>query len=217
MVAITQDRVTTARHELVAAKEEFTDAKYMLNAAEHQVYTTKHKPTAADNKVTDAKDKLNAAKSRFTGAQAEYIIAEHKFSTIEEEHEAMVFTLTPLDNLATDCLRLSMHFFHPIQQCAQQVYHTALPLSPTSSQLHVLWLQNIIYNQLSSVTGFSGAPHSWSSLLRTIGVRPRELTCIATSVSRGLSAAYCWDTRGIALGLWSANGGESGMLGGEGG
>jgi hypothetical protein len=38
-------------------------------------------------------------------------------------------------DLATDCLRLSMHFFHPIQQCAQQVYHTALPLSPTSSLL----------------------------------------------------------------------------------
>jgi len=36
-------------------------------------------------------------------------------------------------------------------------------------------------------------------------------------VSRVLGAAYCWDTRGIVLGLWSAKGGESGMIGGEGG
>ena len=36
-------------------------------------------------------------------------------------------------------------------------------------------------------------------------------------VSRVLSAAYCWDTRGIVLGLWRAKGGESGMIGGEGG
>ena len=36
-------------------------------------------------------------------------------------------------------------------------------------------------------------------------------------LSRVLGAAYCWDTRGIVLGLWRAKGGESGMIGGEGG
>jgi hypothetical protein len=46
---------------------------------------------------------------------------------------AKAFTISP--GLATDCLWLSMHFFHPIQQCAQHVHHTTFPLLPTSSQL----------------------------------------------------------------------------------
>ena len=96
--------------------------------------------------------------------------------------------LTPLYNLATDCLRLSMHFFHPIQQCAQQVYHTAVPLSPTSSWLHKSYLQSVADNQLSYVTTFSGAPSTWGSLLRTINLRPKQLTCIATSVQGIITA-----------------------------
>ena len=40
---------------------------------------------------------------------------------------------------------------------------------------------------------------------------------LVRDLSRVLGAAYCWATRGIVLGLWRANGGESGMLGGEGG
>jgi len=90
--------------------------------------------------------------------------------------------------MATDYLRLSMHFFHPIQQCAQQIYHTAIPLSPTSSWLHRFCLQSIIDDQLSCVTAFSGAPDTWGSLLRTIDVRPSQVTCIATSGQRIISA-----------------------------
>jgi len=100
--------------------------------------------------------------------------------------------LTPLHHLATDCLRLSLHFFHPIQQCAQQVYHSALPLSPTSSQLRKSCLQSIVGDQPSHVTAFSGAPGTWGSLLRTIDTRPKQLTCIATSVQRIIAA--CEDT-----------------------
>jgi len=74
-----------------------------------------------------------------------------------------------------------MHFFHPIQQCSQQVYSTALPLSPTSSKLSKPLLQRV-YHQLSHVTAFSGAPDTWGTLLRTIDVRPKQLTCIATSI-----------------------------------
>ena len=81
-----------------------------------------------------------------------------------------------------------MHFFHPIQQCAQHVYYTAVPLSPISSQFHKSHLQSVIDNQLSCVTAFSGAPSTWGSLLRTIDVRPRQLTCIATSVHGIISA-----------------------------
>jgi len=96
--------------------------------------------------------------------------------------------LALLDNLATDCLRLSIHFFHPIQQCAQQVYHSALPLSPTSSQLHKSYLQNVMYNQLSHITTFSGAPDTWGLLLKTIDLRPKQPTSVTTSGQRIITA-----------------------------
>ena len=96
--------------------------------------------------------------------------------------------ITHLHHLATDCLRLSMHFFHPIQQCAQQIYHTALPVSRTFSQLDKSCLRAIAGNQLSCLTAFTGAPDTWGSLLRTIDVRPKWLTCIATSAQRIIAA-----------------------------
>ena len=96
--------------------------------------------------------------------------------------------LASLDGLATDCLRMSIHFFHPIQQCAQQIYHSALPLSPTSSHLHKSYLQSVMDNQLSHITTFSGAPETWGLLLRTIDLRPRQPTCVATSVQRIITA-----------------------------
>jgi hypothetical protein len=111
------------------------------------------------------------------------------------EAETRVFTMDAvkiptnhLRNLATDCLRLSMQFFHPIQQSAQQVYQTALPLSPTSSQLRDPCLRSVTVSQLPQVTAFSGAPHAWGLLLRTIDIRPRQLTCIATSAHRIIAA-----------------------------
>ena len=105
----------------------------------------------------------------------------------EAKAEADVLT-TPLYNLATDCLRLSMHFFHPIHQCAQQVYHTALPLSPTSSHLHKSYLQSVIDHQLAHVVAYSGAPSTWGLILRTINLRPRQLTCITTSAQSIIAA-----------------------------
>jgi len=84
-----------------------------------------------------------------------------------------------------------MHFFHPIQQSAQQIYYTALPLSPTSSYLQNSCLQNVAEDQLSHVTTFIGAPDTWGLLLRTIDTRPGELTYITTS-GQGIIAA-CGD------------------------
>ena len=95
---------------------------------------------------------------------------------------------TSLHSLGTDCLRLSTHFFHSIQQCAQQVYHTALPLSPTSSKLRRCCLQSVTDSQLSCITAFLGAPDTWGLLLRTIDARPRQLTCIATSLQMIVAA-----------------------------
>ena len=59
--------------------------------------------------------------------------------------------LTPLSDLTADCLHLLMYFFYLIQHCAQQVHHTAVPLSPISSPLQKSCLQNIVDNQLSYV------------------------------------------------------------------
>ena len=84
-----------------------------------------------------------------------------------------------------------MYFFHPIQQSAQQIYHSALALSPTSSQLHKLYLQSVVDNQISHVAAYSGAPGTWGSLLRTIDVRPRQLTC--TTAAAQWIIAVCED------------------------
>ena len=132
---------------------------------------------------TMAKVYAEARANNYTFAEAKAMAyAETKAMETHTDYKASAKAL------ATDCLRLSMHFFHPIQQCAQQVYHTAIPLSPTSSWLHKSWLPSIIDNQLSCVAVFSGAPNTWGSLLRTIDVRPSQLTCIATSAQRIISA-----------------------------
>ena len=137
---------------------------------------------------TNALARIEACEKAVAEARAE---AEPIF-IVTDKFQALT---TPLHHLATDCLRLSMHFFHPIQQCAQQVYHTAIPLLPASSPLQKFSLQSIVDNQLSLVTTFSGAPEAWGSLLRTIDIRPRQLTCIATSV-QGIIAA-CGDVVNI--------------------
>ena len=116
-------------------------------------------------------------------------IAWKNAGAVQQVTEAIVSAKTPLYDLTTDCLRFSVYFFYPIQQCAQQIYHSALPLSPTSSHLYKSYLQNVIDDQLSHITAFSGAPNTWGLLLRTINVRPKELTCIATSAQR-IIAAY---------------------------
>ena len=43
-------------------------------------------------------------------------------------------------------------------------------------------------DQLSLVTAFIGAPSTWGLLLRTIDIRPRQLTCITTSGQRIIAA-----------------------------
>ena len=135
-----------------------------------------------------AKTEAEAKALIYSEAKAEAGVKAKAYADADAKAKAEVEVLTPLYNLATDCLRLSMHFFHPIQQCAQQVYHTAIPLSPTSSWLHKSCLPNVTENQLSYVTAFTGAPSTWGSLLRTIDIRPKQLTCIATSVKGIITA-----------------------------
>ena len=207
-----------AEHELVSARQELAITKHGTTAMSHRLTaaqnreaaesrfrTTESRCRTAESMFEAAGSMLTTAKAKFAAAEAESATMEHKCATVEcrftaaehgldiakqklatTEHEHTVIIV--LDKLATDCLRLSMHFFHPIQQCAQQVYHTAVPLSPISSQLHGFCLKDIVDNQLSPVIAFSGAPHSWGLLLRTIDVRPMQLTCIATSIDRIVAA-----------------------------
>jgi hypothetical protein len=93
-------------------------------------------------------------------ARHEAEVADAAFAKANAAQDAVKASTASLD-LATDYLRLSMHFFHPIQQCAQQVYHTALPLSPTSSQLRNSCLQSVRDDHLPRVMTFSGAPDTW--------------------------------------------------------
>ena len=151
--------------------------------ADAQYYATayqKAKLYAEARAIANARDQENAWVEAEAKAKA-YADADAKIKSAAE-------VLTPLHDHATDCLRLSMHFFHPIQQCAQQVYHTAVPLSPTSSWLHRSCLPSVMENQLSYVTAFAGAPSTWGTLLTTINTRPRQLTCVVASVG-GIIAA----------------------------
>ena len=156
------------------------------------ITTIKHNLSAITDKVRGSKLALAAAEPGLSTTKHEKIVSRHKNALARHMERAKTETIVtaPYD-LATDCLRLSMHFFHPIQQSAQQIYDSALPLSPTSSHLHKLYLQNVIDNQLSHVTAYSGAPDTWGSLLRTIDVRPKQLTCISTSPQRII--AVCED------------------------
>ena len=74
---------------------------------------------------------------------------------------------------------MTVYFFHPIQQSAQQIYHTAFPLLPLSSELYRTHQQGIPHDR-THITGFLGAPSDWGLLLTTISVGPRRPTAIAT-------------------------------------
>ena len=158
-----QGEADMAREEAKAARKEAKIIKKMGGIAQQKVNLAWQKADTAEQKAHTAQQ------------MAHTVITNYK-------------AVTALHGLATDCLRLSMHFFHPIQQCAQQVYHSALPLSPMSSKLRSSCLQSVIDNQLSYVTAFSGVPDNWGLLLRTINVRPSQLTCITTFAQRIVAA-----------------------------
>jgi hypothetical protein len=169
-----------ARDEAERARNEAGRAGDEAERAGDEAVLVRRKPMAA-KRVDEAAGWMDETARRMDE------VARHE-ARIADAAEDVVKALTTSLDLATDYLRLSMHFFHPIQQCAQQVYHTALPLSPTSSRLHDFCLQSVADDHLSCVTAFSGAPDTWGLLLRTIDVRPRQLTCIATSAQRIVAA-----------------------------
>jgi len=188
VILLIQPKLATTKNKSDVTADGHTIAKDMFSAIGGELVTTKefstteHKGVAPEHPWATAKHNGAASKLAQATIEHECATAEHVNATAEHK------SVTALHDLATDCVRLLMHFFHPIQQCAQQVYHTAVPLSPTSSQLHKSCLQSVTDNQLSHVTAFSGAPSTWGSLLRTIGVGPRQLSCITTFVHGIISA-----------------------------
>ena len=162
----------------------------MAPVIQQRVSDAQKKVQSAQKEVDSAKQKVGAEPEveALARSEAKVHVETEALAEAKADAEAMVSINTSLHNLATDCLRLSMHFFYPIQQCAQQVYHSALPLSPTSSHLQKTCLQITRDKQLSHVTAFSGVPDTWGLLLRTINIRPRQVTSIATSAQRIMAA-----------------------------
>ena len=84
-----------------------------------------------------------------------------------------------------------MHFFHPIQQSASHVYHSALPLSPKSSRLNPDTVR-----KRTRITDFCGRPGAWGILVRTIAASSKRLIYLTTFGHR-IAAAYDDGTAGI--------------------
>ena len=101
------------------------------------------------------------------------------------------FQTSDLHSVAKDYLRFTMHFFHPIQQSAQHIYHSALPLSPFSSTVSfmVLW-------EKTRITEFLGCPDNWGSVIRTIKASPGGFSCM-TTIGNKIAAACQDGTVGI--------------------
>ena len=173
----------------------------LVHSAEQEIYNTQQRVGSAEERVGSTQHRVNMAKFNnqvriFAKPEVDALVEAEVEALAEAEAEVkalikvktMIGSVTTLHDFATDCLRLSMHFFHPIQQCAQQIYHSALPLSPTSSHLHKVCLRNFVDKQLPHVAAFSQAPKTWGSLLRTIDIRPRQLTSIAACSQRIIAA-----------------------------
>ena len=87
-----------------------------------------------------------------------------------------------LDSVAKDYLRFTMRFFQLIQQSAQHIYHSALPLSPKSSIFPSLSLP-----EETRISDFHGRPDHWGAVVRTITSIPGGFSCI-TTIGRGSTA-----------------------------
>ena len=68
-----------------------------------------------------------------------------------------------------------MYFFPLIQQSAPHIYHSALPLSPTSSSLRPMILQ-----EKTTISEFYGCPDAWGSVIRTIKPNSGSFTHVIT-------------------------------------
>ena len=68
-----------------------------------------------------------------------------------------------------------MNFFHPIQQSALHIYHSALPLSPKSSEFPSRTLHD-----KTRITRFHGRPDVWGIVVRTITASSKRFTRMTT-------------------------------------
>ena len=96
-----------------------------------------------------------------------------------------------LRGLAQDFLRFTMHFFHPIQQSASHMYHSALPLSPMSSSLRAM-----ILREKPQISDFYGCPNAWGAVIRTIKADSGSFTHM-TTFSHTIAAVSGDDTVAI--------------------
>ena len=84
-----------------------------------------------------------------------------------------------------------MHFFHPIQQSALHIYHSALPLSPKSSTFRSGILQDkTLFAELPE------CPDTWGAVIRTIKANSGRFTSM-TTFSHRIAAASDDGTVGV--------------------
>jgi len=83
-----------------------------------------------------------------------------------------------------------MCFFHPIQQSASHIYHSALPLSPTSSLI-----RSRFSRENTRIAGCFGTLDKWGPVLRTIQGTLGDFSCVTTigHTSTARIAAACGD------------------------
>ena len=96
------------------------------------------------------------------------------------------FSVSNLRSLAEEYLRFVMHFFHPIQQSAPHIYHSALPLSPSSPLLRLTFPR-----EKTLIARFYGRPDDWGPVIRTIKGAVGRFKCMTTIGHR--IAAACND------------------------
>jgi hypothetical protein len=89
---------------------------------------------------------------------------------------------------------MTMYFFYPIQQSAQQIYHTALLLSPLSSTPYEIIRQGAVHDWTHVIDFRDAAPY-WGALLTTISAGSRRPTAIATFAEK--VAVACEDVVNI--------------------
>ena len=84
-------------------------------------------------------------------------------------------SVSNLRNLAEDCLRFVINFFHPIRQSASHIYHSAIPLSPRSSAFH-----SMTSPKKTMIRGFDGQSDTWGIIVQTITADVKHFTHMLT-------------------------------------
>ncbi|KAJ3128957.1 hypothetical protein HK098_003054 [Nowakowskiella sp. JEL0407] len=121
----------------------------------------------------------------------------------------MAENYTPLDysdytiELLSDTIRLYQKFNVPISTCALQIYISAIPFSPTETQIYRHYFHRLPTRQIPNV--IVGAGTKWQSCLTNLEGHSATVYSVAVSSDGRFIATGSWDT---TLKIWSMQSGE---------